>query len=212
VTQPAGQNLLEQPQHSIMAFLSKTATAAITTSSSGGGYLNLSKLQDKGSVRVTILSDQPLEYYEVWGTSGTQSKPFRFDYQPTPEDVVAEMGDFEAREGRGGPGTQDIKFAISCPVFNYETGNVQVWSVTQKTIMKELDDISKMEDYDKDLTSIDLIISKNIQANGIPQYTVRPVPKKKGSQEHITAAWLEAQEAGFALDRLLTGGNPFKAA
>ena len=174
--------------------------------------MNLSKLQDKGSVRVTILSDQPLEYYEVWGTSGTQSKPFRFDYQPTPEDVVAEMGDFEAREGRGGPGTQDIKFAISCPVFNYETGNVQVWSVTQKTIMKELDDISQMEDYDKDLTSIDLIISKEIQANGIPKYTVRPVPKKKGSQEHITAAWLEAQEAGFELDRLLTGGNPFKAA
>jgi len=212
VTQPAGQNLLEQPRNPIMAFLSKTATAAITTSSSGGGYLNLSKLPDKGSVRVTILSDQPLEYYEVWGTSGTQSKPFRFDYQPTPEDVTAEMGDFEAREGRGGPGTQDIKFAISCPVFNYETGNVQVWSVTQKTIMKELDDISQMEDYDKDLTSIDLIISKEIQANGIPKYTVRPVPKKKGSQEHITAAWIEAQEAGFSLERLLEGGNPFKAA
>ena len=195
-----------------MAFLSKTATAAITSSSSGGGYLNLSKLQDKGSIRITVLSDQPLEYYEVWGTSGTQSKPFRFDYQPTPEDVTAEMGDFEAREGRGGPGTTDIKFAISCPVFNYETGNVQVWSVTQKTIMKELDDISQMEDYDKDLTSIDLIISKEIQTNGIPKYTVRPVPKKKGSQEHIAAAWLEAKEAGFALDRLLTGGNPFKAA
>ena len=195
-----------------MAFLSKTTTAAITTSSSGGGYLNLSKLQDKNSVRITVLSDQPLEYYEVWGTSGTQSKPFRFDYQPTPEDVIAEMGDFEAREGRGGPGTTVIKFAISAPVFNYETGNVQVWSVTQKTIMKELDDISQMEDYDKDLTSIDLIISKEIQANGIPKYTVRPVPKKKGSQEHITAAWLEAQEAGFELDRLLTGGNQFKAA
>jgi hypothetical protein len=195
-----------------MAFLSKSATAAITTSSSGGGYLNLSKLPDKGSVRITVLHNQPLEYFEVWGTCGTQSKPFRFDYQPTPEDVVAEMGDFEAREGRGGPGTQDIKFAISAPVFNYETGNVQVWSVTQKTIMKELDDISQMEDYDKDLTSIDLIISKEIQANGIPKYSVRPVPKKKGSQEHITAAWLEAQEAGFDLERLLTGGNPFKAA
>jgi hypothetical protein len=195
-----------------MAFLSKSATAAITTSSSGGGYLNLSKLPDKGSVRVTILSPQPLEYFEVWGTCGTQSKPFRFDYQPTPEDVVTEMGDFEAREGRGGPGTQDIKFAISCPVFNYETGNVQVWSITQKTIMKELDDISQMEDYDKDLTSIDLIISKEMQSNGIPKYSVRPVPKKKGSQEHITAAWIEAQETGFALERLLEGGNPFKAA
>ena len=28
----------------------------------------------------------------------------------------------------------------------------------------------------------------------------------------VALAWLEAQEAGFELDRLLTGGNPFKAA
>lgn len=195
-----------------MAFLSKSATAAITTSSSGGGYLNLSKLQDKGSVRVTILSDQPLEYYETWGTLNGASKPFRFEYEPTVEDVAVELGDYEPREGRGGPGTVDVKFCISCPVFNYDTGNVQVWSVSQKTIMKELDDISQMDDYDKDLTSIDLIIGKEIQANGIPKYTVRPVPKKKGSQEHVVAAWVEAQETGFDLSRLIQGGSPFKAA
>ena len=194
-----------------MAFLSKSATAAITTSSSGGGYLNLSKLPDKGSVRITILADQPLEYFETWGTLDGASKPFRFDYEPTPDDIAAELGDYEPREGRGGPGTVDIKFCISAPVFNYDTGNVQVWSINQKTILKELDSISQMDDYDNDLTSIDLIIGKEIQANGIPKYTVRPVPKKKGSQEHVVAAWVEAQEAGFDLERLLTGANPFKA-
>jgi hypothetical protein len=40
---------------------------------------------------------------------------------------------------------------------------------------------------------------------------VRPVPRKKGSQEHIDAAWLEAKAEGFDLNRLLSGGNPFKA-
>jgi len=38
------------------------------------------------------------------------------------------------------------------------------------------------------------------------------VPRKKGAQEHIDAAWIEAKSNGFDLTRLLTGGNPFKAA
>jgi hypothetical protein len=195
-----------------MAFLSKQATAAISTSSSGGGYLNLAKLPDKGQVRLTILSDQPLEFYEIWGVSDGQSKPFRFAHDPTPEDISVELGDFEPREGRGGPGTVDKKFCIACPIFNYDNGNIQVWSISQKTIIKELDDISQMEDYDNDVTSVDLVISKEMQSNGIPAYKVRPVPKKKGSEANVNAAWIEAQETGFDLERLLTGANPFKAA
>lgn len=194
-----------------MAFLSKNATTALSSSGTGGGYLNLSKLPDKGNVRITILSGEPLEFHECWGQADGASKPFRWDYEPTPEDIKVEMGDYEPREGRGGPGTIDIKFCIACPVFNYETGKVQVWSISQKTIMKELDDISQMEDYDSDITSIDLIIGKEIQSNGIPKYTVRPVPKKKGSEDHVKEAWSEALSEGFDISRLLTGSNPFKA-
>ena len=194
-----------------MPFLSKQASSNLFASSSTGGYLNLTKLADKASVRVTILQPEPKEYFELWGQCDGQSKPFRWEHDPTAEDISTDLGDFEPREGRGGPGTYDIKFCVACPVFNYDTGSVQIWAISQKTILKELDDIAQMEDYDKDVTSIDLVIGKEIQSNGIPKYTIRPVPKKKGSQEHVAAAWIETQEAGFDIDRLITGQNPFKA-
>jgi len=192
-----------------MGFLSKQASAAVTSSGSGGGYLQLSKLADGGSVRFALLSDEPLEGYEVWGTSAGASKPFRFEQEPTPEDVAVELGDFEPREGRGGPGTVDVKFFIAVPVYNYESGKVQVLQITQKSILKEIDQISQMEDYEN-LLEWDFTIGK--KGTGLlTEYTVRPVPRKKGSQEHIDAAWLEAKSEGFDISRLMNGGNPFKA-
>jgi hypothetical protein len=193
-----------------MPFLSKKASAAVTSSSSGGGYLQVSKLTDGGSVRFALLSDEPLEGYECWGTSRDgQTKPFRFDFEPTPEEVAQELGDFEPREGRGGPGTVDIKFFIAVPVYNFDSGSVQVLSLTQKSIIKELDQISQMEDYEN-LLEWDFNLSK--KGSGLlTEYTLRPVPRKKGAQEHIDAAWLEAKASGFDISRLLTGGNPFKA-
>jgi hypothetical protein len=194
-----------------MGFLSKNASATVSSTGTGGGYLQVSKLPDGGSVRFALLSDEPLEFYETWGTSSDgKSKPFRFDFEPTYEDVVAEMGDFEPREGRGGPGTADIKFAIAVPVYSFDAGTVQVLSLTQKSILKELDQISQMEDY-AELLAWDFQLSK--KGSGLlTEYTLRPVPRKKGAQEHIDAAWLEAKSNGFEIDRLLTGGNPFKAA
>jgi len=193
-----------------MPFLSKAASASVNSSNSGGGYLTLSKLPDGGSVRFALLSDEPLEFYESWGTANGASKPFRFDFEPTYEDVVAEMGEFEPREGRGGPGTADVKFAIAVPVYNYESGKLQVLQITQKSILKELDQISQMEDYEN-LLQWDFTVSK--KGSGLlTEYTLRPVPRKKGSQEHIDAAWLEAKSEGFDISRLLTGTNPFKAA
>jgi hypothetical protein len=194
-----------------MGFLSKKASASVNSGSTGGGYLQVSKLTDGGSVRFALLSDQPLEGYEVWGanTEG-QSKPFRFEYEPTPEDIVTEMGEFEPREGRGGPGTYDIKFFVACPVYNFDAGTVQVMSLTQKSIIKELDAISQIPEY-SELLDWDFTLSK--KGSGLlTEYTLRPVPRKKGAQEHIDAAWIEAKAAGFDLARLLTGGNPFKAA
>jgi len=193
-----------------MPFLSKQAATAVSSNGASNGYLQLSKLPDGGSVRFAMLSDEPLEFYECWGTCDGALKPFRFDYEPTPEDIASEMGDFEPREGRGGPGTVDIKFAIAVPVYNYDSGKVQVLQITQKYILKELDSISQMEDY-AELLAWDFNISK--KGSGLlTQYTVRPVPRKKGAQEHIDAAWLEATSEGFDISRLLTGGNPFKAA
>jgi hypothetical protein len=191
-----------------VAFLSKTASAAVTSNSSGGGYLSPSKINDGGSVRFALLSDEPFEHYETWGTSpdGSQ-KPFRFSYEPTPEDISTELGNYTPREGRGGPGTADIKFAIAVPVWSYEAGKVQVLSLTQKSILRELDALSQDADY-SNLLEWDFTLSK--KGTGLTtEYKLRPAPRKKGSQELIDAAWEEAKAAGFELERLLTGGNPF---
>jgi len=193
-----------------MGFLSKQASASVSSTGTGGGYLQVSKLPDGGSVRFALLSDEPLEFYECWGTSSEGTKPFRFDHEPTPEEIQLEMGDYEPREGRGGPGTVDIKFAIAVPVYNFDAGNVQVLSLTQKSILKEIDAISQEEDYE-DLLAWDFSLSK--KGSGLTtEYKLRPAPRKKGAQEHIYAAWIEAKSNGFDISRLLTGGNPFKAA
>jgi hypothetical protein len=99
---------------------------------------------------------------------------------------------------------------VAVPVYNYDSGSVQVFSVTQKSIMKELDSISQMEDFEN-MLEIDFQLSK--KGSGLlTEYTLRPVPRKKGAQEHIDSAWIEAKAEGFDISRLLTGANPFKPA
>lgn len=193
-----------------MGFLSTKASASVNATS-GGSYLSPSKLADGGSVRFALLTDEPLEFYECWisGPDGS-SRPLRFDYEPTYEDVIAEAGDFTPREGRGGPGTADIKFCIAVPVFNYEAGSVQVMSISQKSILRELDAISQEEDY-ANLTEWDFTLSK--KGSGLTtEYTLRPAPRRKGADATISAAWEETKSGGFNLERLLTNGNPFKDA
>ena len=191
-----------------MAFLSKQASAAVSSTGAGGGYLTLSKLPDGGSVRFAMLSDEPLEFYECWGSCDGASKPFRFDYEPTPEDISTELGNYTPREGRGGPGTADVKFAIAVPVFNYETGSVQILSVTQKSILRELDALSQDADY-SNLMEWDFTLSK--KGTGLTtEYKLRPAPRKKGTQQLIDDAWDDAR-LDIDLSRLITGGNPFKA-
>jgi hypothetical protein len=196
-----------------MGFLSKQASTSLNSkSSSGGGYL---KIIDKSEVRFTILEQHPLEFYEVWATNPDnkdERRTFRWDYQPTAEDVAADLGDWVADEKYDQPGTQNVKFTLACPVFNYATNTVQVYSFNQTTVMREIDAISQMEDFDKDITTVDLVVAYDKSNPPALMYTVRPVPKKKGTEAMVAAAWIEAKENGFDISRLITGGNPFKPA
>ena len=80
--------------------------------------------------------------------------------------------------------------------------------ITQKSILRELDALSQESDYEN-LLEWDMTLSK--KGSGLTtEYRLRPAPRKKGSTEVMNAAWEEAKSAGFKLERLLTGGNPFK--
>jgi len=193
-----------------MPFLSQKASSAVA-GGTGGGYLNPSKIQSGSSVRFALLSDQPLEFFECWGEAEDGSvKPFRFAEDPSDADIKEEMGDaYSRRLNREGTAPEGVKFAIAAPVYNFDTEAVQIMQLSQKSIIRELDGISQMEDY-ANLLEHDFVLGK--EGNGLnTEYSLRPVPRKKGSDKAIGGAWAEAKDGGFEIGRLLTGENPFKA-
>ena len=72
-----------------MAFIStRAAKIASGGGTSTGGYMTASKLGDGESYRVAIVSENPLEYFTVWGESDEgQKKPFRFTDEPSEADI-----------------------------------------------------------------------------------------------------------------------------
>lgn len=200
-----GKSLLA---HFIMPFLTEKAKAEVTSTQSGG-YINPTKLESGGSVRFALLDDQPLEFFEVWGESAEgKYKPFRFVDRPTTEEVEIEMGnEYTRRMNRDGTGVEPAKFAIAVPVFEHESQEVKIFSATQKGIIEELDRISQMEDY-SDLLAWDFHLSR--EGTGLKtQYSLRAVPRKKGTSPLIEATYAESKDSGFDIKELMTGGNPF---
>ena len=194
--------------HFIMPFLTEKAKAEVTSTQSGG-YINPTKLESGGSVRFALLDDQPLEFFEVWGESGEgKLKPFRFADTPTEEDAEIEMGnEFTRRMNRDGTGVEPAKFGIAVPVFDHESQEVKIFQATQKSIIGELDKISQMEDY-SDLLAWDFVLSRDGAAK-LTKYSLRAVPRKKGTSPLIEATYQEAKDSGFDIKELMTGGNPF---
>ena len=194
--------------HFIMPFLTEKAQAAVATTQSGG-YINPTKLESGGSVRFALLDDQPLEFFEVWGESGEgKLKPFRFADSPTTEDAEIEMGnEFTRRMNRDGTGVEPAKFGIAVPVFEHDSQEVKIFQATQKGIIGELDKISQMEDY-SDLLAWDFVLSRD-GAGKLTKYSLRAVPRKKGTNPLIEATYQEAKDSGFDIKELMTGGNPF---
>ena len=194
--------------HFIMPFLTEKAQSAVATTQTGG-YINPTKLESGGSVRFALLDDQPLEYWEVWGESGDgKLRPFRFADNPSSEDVEIEMGnEFTRRLNRDGTAPEASKFAVAVPVFNHDSQKVEIFSATQKGIIKEFDKISQMEDY-SDLLAWDFVLSR--EGTGLKtEYSLRAVPRKKGTSPLIEATYQESKDNGFDIKELMTGGNPF---
>ena len=186
------------------------AKVATAQGSGSGGYLSLSKLENKSSVRIHLLGEEPLDFYQVWGESpdGTQIKPFRFTDDPSPSDIAAEMGEFVRRQNYEKTGPDPVTYSMAFFVFNHEQGEVVLLQLTQKGLIRELDQLLSMEDY-QDTDQWDFVISKDTSGPPSSWYSLRPAPIKKGSKETIDAAWSEAQAKGYDLRELLVGGNPF---
>ena len=180
-------------------------------SSSRDGYLNPSKVKANGSVRFALLANEPFCFWECWGEATDGSlRPFRFEDEPNAADIETAMGqDYQRRLNREGTGPEPVKLAMAAPIYNFELERIQVLSLSQKGLQKELQQTSQMEDYE-DMTAWDFVLTKEATVSP-DMYGLRPAPRKSSTQPKIDAAWSAAQEAGFDITRLLTGGNPFKA-
>ena len=115
--------------------------------------------------------------------------------------------EYTRRLNRDGTAPEASKFAIAVPVFNHESQKVEIFSATQKGIIKEFDKISQMEDY-SDLLAWDFVLSR--EGTGLKtEYSLRAVPRKKGTSPLIEATYQEQKDKGFDIKELMTGGNPF---
>tara|TARA_R100000234_G_scaffold109942_1_gene82093 strand:+ start:21 stop:632 length:612 start_codon:yes stop_codon:yes gene_type:complete len=192
-----------------------------SSSTGNSGYLKPSDIKDGDSLRFSLLTEDALDYYMFWiqEVSGTGRKPVRCVNDPSPEDIDSLLEQAQERWGKeyqrpitkDGTGKEPIKMASSVPVYNFEKQCVQVLEWSQSTITQALDEISQMEDYRDCMTEIDLVIKRTGQSKET-RYSLNAVPRKKGATASIELAWNETKEKGFDLERLLDGGDPFKAA
>ena len=192
-----------------MGFIS-TAAAKIASKggNSTGGYLTVSKLGDGDHYRVAIVSEAPLEYWTVWGESTDgQKKPFRFIGEPSVEDIKAEMGEFRQRMNYEGTALEAPKFGLSFFAFDYADSKIKVFEITQKTLIKKIDELSNDEDY-SNIHEWDLKFTRK-GLKMATEYGILPSPRKKDSQKDIDEAWSAAQKAGYDLQKLLEGTSPF---
>ena len=190
-----------------MGFLSKGGADNVA-GGGGGNYLNPGKLQSGASMRFALATAEPLEMFECWGESAEgKLKPFRFLEEPTAEDIEAEFGDeWSRRQNRNGDGYEAAKFVIAVPAYSYESGSIAILSLSQKSLIRELDSISQEEDY-KDLCDWDFSIGR--EGTGLnTEYSLRPLPPKADRKE-IKALYKKSLDGGFDINALIRGENPF---
>lgn len=183
-----------------------------SAASGGGDYLNPSKIRSGGSTRFHITSTEPTEFFECWGETADGSvRPFRFVSEPSPSDIETEMGpDYKRRMNREGTSFEPVKMVIAFWVYNYETTKIELCSISQKSLIRELDQITQMEDYHP-LSDFDMIMGK--EGSGLTTvYSLKAVPRKKDAVEAVEASMKAAEASGYNINNLLIGENPFKAA
>ena len=203
-----------------MPFLSKQGSLAIAPKATGG-YLNPGSIPTGTSVRFALLQKAPLEYWEVWlqdaegklnDNGKVIRKPLRFNFEPTDEDIQADLGTQWVRGlNFNGDGPGPVKFNIAVAIYNHDAGSIQIFASDKPSVNRDLDSetqVIEQEDDYEDILVPDWILSKS--GTGLnTEYSLRTAPRKKGTDEKVKEAWEAALEAGFDIERLLTNGNPF---
>lgn len=148
----------------------------------------------KGENRFRILTS-PIVGMEHWN----------FDNKPVRTKMGVGVDISQVRPDKDGtPGK--VKHFWAMPVWDYEDGSLKVLEITQKGIMKAIKELASDKDWGSPV-SYDLVVTRD--GDGMEtDYGVIPKPAKPVAKE-ASDALQAACEAGFDLEALYVGGDPF---
>lgn len=151
------------------------------------------KFED-GDNKVRIL-EKPIFGWEGWVVEDGKDKPVRFKFNEKPTDL---------RKFKN----QKLSHFWAMPVYNFALENVQVWEITQKTIQQAIEGLARNEDWGSPL-EYNLTINKKGR-DLETKYVVTPSPKNELKGEALTL-WKQTKDAGFDINRLFEGNDPFES-
>jgi hypothetical protein len=181
-------------------------------STGGSSYLNPGSLGDGESVRFSPVGSSSLDFFEIWGrTSDGKPKCLRFADEPTTKELNDRATDegVELVDQRGNP--TKMKMALACFVWNYATSSVQLFQASQVSILETLASLFSDEDVAADPGAWDFELTRSGSGMDTRYSVVLKPGKRKGTvKAEVDAAWSEAEQEGYNLEALLSGGDPFK--
>ena len=205
-----------QPTRQLLVKFSDSFLASIEKenegSSSADDYLRYTKLDQGKPANFALLEQDPLEYWLVWGIAkeNDKMKPFRFVEQPSQEDIELELGkDYVQSMNFEKTAVRKPSQCLTWPVYNWDTNRVQVLEVSHISLARQFAKYGLNKKYSRNLLDWDFELSK-IKADMV-KYGLLIVPRDEDEHDEaaMEKAWAAAEKAGFDLNRIVTGGDPF---
>lgn len=153
--------------------------------SKADGYMKL----QQGENRIRIMT-QPILGWEWWVDDGERRAPRR----------VRQYQDIPASEA------EHAKHFWAMIVYSYEAKQFQILELTQKSIQRTIQSLSRDEDWGEP-TGYDIVITKTGEKMET-EYEVKPKPAKPLDEEIVQAF----KKVSINLDALYEGSDPFATA
>jgi len=152
------------------------------------------KFKQPGQYKLRILQ-KPIFGWEAWTTDENgKDKPVRFALDAKPTDTSP------FRRG-------EVNHFWAMPVWNHNTGRVEVLNLTQKTIQEAIEHYARNEDWGSPL-GYNLTITRTGTGLSDTKYTVTASPHTPQAPE-VQQAWEQTQADGFDITALMRDDDPF---
>jgi|GEM_PF-3562791 len=152
------------------------------------------KFKTPGKYKFRIL-EKPIFGFEGWKVVDGKDIPMRFKMDEKPADVSA------FKNGQ-------LNHFWAMPVWNFNTGHVEILSFTQKGIQADIEGYARNEDWGSPLT-YNLTVTREGTGRDDTKYSTVASPHNELPDE-AKAAWAEVQANGFNIAELFVDGDPFK--